>query len=423
MKRVFGMVCVGAIAACLVVGCAKGGGKTAADEGPKGEITAKTAKRLQEVGALMQKKDYPDALEEIDDLAASDNLNPYERAKVFQMRAGILFLMDNLADVPADLQKALDQDALSKAERVEVTYMLGQALYGNERFDEAADAFEKWSAEVEEPKPEQQYVAASAMASAKRFDKALPLAKKAVEANEQPPESWLLLVASIQYELKQNEHLAETLTQLTKRYPKKEHYLQLSALYTDMDDSVKALKALEAADAKGMLSEDKEYRAIAQLYLEVGQAKKGAAILDKQMKAGKVERSTETLGLLAILFIGAKEADRASAILEEAGDAIDAGQPFLDLARLQGERGEWEKARDAAAQAVVKGGIETPGEAHLVLGAAHHMTKRKDAATNSLTEAKKHPAVAPCANEMLRVVKAGKGEPPACALKPVGKKG
>ena len=102
------------------------------------------------------------------------------------------------------------------------------------------------------------------------------------------------------------------------------------------------------------------------------------------------------------------------------GDALG-GQPFLELSRLHAERGQWEKARDAAAQAVVQGGTETPGEAHLVLGAAHYMTKRKDAATNALTEAKKHPAVTPCANEMLKVVKAGKGEPPACALKPIKK--
>ncbi len=414
------MACAGLFAACVLVGCAKGGSKSAADE-QKGDITPKTGKRMQEIGALLQKKDYEGALEEIEDLAASDNLNPYERAKVFQLRAGAHLGLEKFDALPDDLQQALAQDAFGKKERTEVTYSLGQALYANERNAEAADAFEKWLDDVEEPTPEQQYVAASALSSAKRFDKSLPLALKAVEGSEKPPESWLLLVASVQYELKQNEQLTETLTQLTKLYPKKEHYLQLSAAYTDMDDSVKALKALEAAEAKGMLSEDKEFRAIAQLYLEVGQAKKGAAILDKQMKAGKVERSTESMGLLALLFIGAKDADRAQATLDEAGDAIDAGQPFLDLARLQAERGQWEKARDAAAQAVVKGGT-TPGEAHLMLGAAHYMTKRKDAATNSLTEARKHPAVASCVNEMMKVVKAGKGEPPACALKPVGKK-
>lgn len=413
------MACVGILAASMLVGCAKGGSKSAADE-QKGEITAKTGKRLQEIGALLQSKKFEDALEEIDDLAASDNLNPYERAKVFQMRAGAHLGMDRFDAVPDDLQKALAEDAFGKAERLDVTYNLGQALLANERYDEAADAFEKWTADVEEPKPEQQYVAASAMSAAKRFQTGLPLAQKAVEGSEKPPESWLLLVASLQYELKQNEQLAETLTQLTKLYPKKEHYLQLSATYTDMDESVKALKALEAADAKGMLSEGKEYQALAQLYLEVGQAKKGAAILDKQMKAGKVERSEEAMGLLALCFIGAKDADRAQATLDQVGDALG-GQPFLELSRLHAERGQWEKARDAAAQAVVQGGTETPGEAHLVLGAAHYMTKRKDAATNALTEAKKHPAVTPCANEMLKVVKAGKGEPPACALKPIKK--
>ena len=87
MKRVVGMACMGILAASMLVGCAKGGSKSAADE-QKGEITAKTGKRLQEIGALLQSKKFEDALEEIDDLAASDNLNPYERAKVFQMRAG-----------------------------------------------------------------------------------------------------------------------------------------------------------------------------------------------------------------------------------------------------------------------------------------------------------------------------------------------
>jgi tetratricopeptide (TPR) repeat protein len=288
----------------------------------------------------------------------------------------------------------------------------------NERFSDAADSFGKWAAEAEEQKPEQQFLIASAYAQAKRFGEAAPYAKKAIEGNPDAPENWYALLASLDYELKQNAELAEVLTTLTKKYPKKEHYLQLSQTYSDMGEKQKALQALETADSKGMLSEEPEFTGLALLYCQTGNAKKGSAVLEKQMKAGKVERSGETLSVLARCYISGKDAAKALATLDAAGDEIGSGQPYLELARLEAEQGNWDKARDAAARSVVKGGLLTPGEGHLVLGIAHYNTKRKDAALISLNEAKKNPAVASCAEEWIRAVKAGKPGP-TCGQKPV----
>lgn len=380
----------------------------------------KTGKRLEKVQALAKEKDFEGALAELEEIQQSDNLNPYERAKLWEARAGLHLAMEKYDLIPEDLQKALAENALSKSERLNAQYNLAQSLFMNERFSESADAFAAWAAEAETQTPEQQFLIASSFGQAKRFDEALPYAKKAIEGNDKAPESWYTLLASLHYELKQNEELAAVLTELTQKYPKKDHFLQLSQTYSDLGQKQKALQALEAADSKGMLSDEQEYTGLALLYMQTGNAKKGAAVLEKQMKAGKVERSAENLNALARCYIGAKDGAKAAATLEEAGEEV-AGQTYLDLARLEASQGQWEKARDAAARAVVKGGLKTPGEAHLVLGVAHYNTKRKDAALISLNEAKKNPAIASCAEEWIRAVKGGKAASagPTCAQKPI----
>ena len=113
-------------------------------------------------------------------------------------------------------------------------------------------------------------------------------------------------------------------------------------------------------------------------------------------------------------WLAANDSEHAASALASGGDVVASGELFLDLAKLQLARSQWVKARDSAAAAFAKGGLRSPGEAHLVLGVAHYYTKRKDAALAALSEAKKAPATAKCAEAWLQVAKSGKGAAPAC---------
>jgi tetratricopeptide (TPR) repeat protein len=394
--------------AVFLAGCGASGKKDA-DE-PKGEMTMKTMKRLQKVRELAEKKDWPGALAELDEIAAGEYVNPYEKAKIFEARAGVHFAMNQGDEVVKDLEQALALEALGKQERLDATFNLAQSYFMLERFSESADAFARWAKEAENPEPKQNYLIASAFAQAKRYEEALPYANKAIEESSgKAPEPWFVLLASLHYELKHEKELAEVQQQLATAYPKKEHLLLLSQTYADMGDDAKALATLEQLNAKGKLTEGKEIVALATLYQRTGAPLKGAALLEKGMRDGKVDKTSESLEALAVCYIAGKDADKAKAALDAAGEEAGSGEVYFQLARLHAQREQWTDARDAVAAAIQKGGLSSAGDAQLLLGISHYNTKRKDAALASLTEAKRHgPAAAKCADAWIKVVKSGR---------------
>jgi tetratricopeptide (TPR) repeat protein len=385
------------------------------DEKPQHAMTMKTGKRLQKVGELARAGKFDDALKELSDIQEGAYLNPYERAKLFEMRAGLLLGKNPEnpdPEIASQLEQALALDALPKQERLDLLYNLAQSYFMGERFSESADTFEKWAADAEKQEPQQHYLIASAFAQAKRYEKSLVWAKKAVDGNPNPPEPWLDLVKSLHYELKQDAEAAKVLERLVKSYPdNKDYLLQLAQAYKDMGDDKKALATLESAFAKGLLTEEREIFALASYRLLGGAGAKGAALLEERMRGGTVGKTPENYVLLAQCWIEAKEADKASAALSAVRGNVELGPLYYGVAQLHAERERWEKTRDALGMAFEKGGLEAPGDAKLLLGIAHYHTKRKDLAITSLTDAKRYgKATAQCADEWLKVVKSGKAD-------------
>jgi tetratricopeptide (TPR) repeat protein len=315
---------------------------------------------------------------------------------------------DNNEEKVKELEQALASDTMPADKKLNTLYELGQAYFALKRFSEAADTFAKWAKQVEQVEPGQDFVVAIAYAQAHRFAEAVPYAKKAVEGSEQPDEAWLKLLASLHYELKQDAEVAPVQERLAQAFPTRDNFLQLAATYQALKQHDKAVASLEKASTQGLLTEDKDFVTLARLYLQAGAPLKGASLLEKKIKEGKISKTSENLELLATCWLMGKDVTHAEAAFKQAGDGIGSGELYVELGRLEIERGEWVKARDALASAVQKGGLKSPGEARLLLGVAHYNTKRKDAALASLGEAKKYADTAKCADEWIKLVKSGR---------------
>jgi tetratricopeptide (TPR) repeat protein len=409
------------LATSVLLGCGAKSGKSDTER-PTYSISAKVAKKLGEVREHADKKDWEGALAELARMQESDYLNPYEKAAIFAARSGVYMAQEKPAEATTELEQAVALDAMPMEAQQDSTYNLGQLYFMQERFSEAADTFAKWEEREENPKPEQLYVIASSFAQAKRFKEALPRAEKAIAGSPKPSEEMLRFMVSVYYELDRQQDVAKTLEKLTELYPKnKEWWLQLSATYDDLKQHDRAFEALKGAYDKGLLTEEKEILALAQTYVSSGKPAEGAALIEKHMKDGKVSKGEASLSMLAQSWVAAKETDKAHAALDNAGDALTTGEPYVALAWLEIDRDKWAQARDALASAFAKGGLKSPGVAHLMLGVAHYKTKRKDAAVASLGEAKKHADSKGCAEVWLQTVRSGKAAPAADCLKDAGK--
>jgi tetratricopeptide (TPR) repeat protein len=405
----------------LCVSCAGRGGQGQGADRPTYSITMKVAEDLGEVRKHTQKKDWEGALAKLDKTAERSNLNPLEQATICAARAGVylgksggLPAGDDLANIITNLEKAVAFDAMPMKDQLATEYNLGQTYFMAERFSEAADMFAKWSERAENPEAKDLFLVASAYAQVKKYDRALPFAKRAVEQAEKPEEPWLQLLVSVHFELKQEKEVAATLEKLAQAFPKKEHYLQLSATYSEIGDDAKALAALETVQSKGWMSEEREFLGLADLYSKTGSAAKGAAVIEAGMKNGKVTKGAPAFERLAACYLMGDDTDKAAAALAQAGDEASNGKLYFELGRAEIGRSRWEKAREALSQAIQRGGLDSAGEAQLLLGVAHFHAKSKAAALASLGEAKKHPQTQKCAEQWIAAVKAGKAGPASC---------
>jgi tetratricopeptide (TPR) repeat protein len=323
------------------------------------------------------------------------------------------------AETPAsanigELEQAAAREGMSDEERADALYTLGQAYFAAERFTNAADTFVKWGPLAKSPQPSQSFVAASALAQAKRFSEAVPFAQQAVEGATEPDEAWLKLLVALHFELKQEPEVAAALERLAKGFPTRENLLQLAASYLALNKPDKALTAFETAQAKGLLTEDKDLVNMARLYLQTGAPLKCAAALDKlQAGAGKTPENRE---LQATCWVMGKDAAHAEPLFKQGGSTFASGDLYLEFGRLELERGQWVEGRDAIVTALQKGGLTSTGDAHLLLGIAHYNTKRKDAALASLGEARKDRSTAKCADEWIKVVKSGRPGATGCGI-------
>jgi thioredoxin-like negative regulator of GroEL len=408
MKSVWGFY--GLLLAALLLGCAASGKKDT--DRPSYSITMKVAEKLREVGEAAREQKWDSAIAKVNGILESDYINPYERAAALQARAGIHAAQQKFDEALPDMEQAVALDAMPIEQQRDATFNLAQNYFLLEKFSESADTFAKWDEMAEEQTGDQLYVIASAFAQAKRFKEAVPYATRAIEQMKPPTEAVLQFMASLHYELGQEKELAGVLEQLTKAFPNnKSHRLQLAATYTALGDDKKALETLDAAYAKKLLTEEKEILELSRLYMQAGRPDQCGTLLDKHMADGTVGKGQATYELQAGCLLAAKEVDRAAKVIAAAGDSLTNGEIYFELAKQQLARGQWIKARDAAAAAFAKGGLSSPAEAQLLLGVAHYYTKRKDAALGSLAEARKNPATSKCAEAWLQTVKSGKGTP------------
>ncbi|MGD8859069.1 MAG: tetratricopeptide repeat protein [Myxococcales bacterium] len=394
----------------LAAGCVKKTGSGDGDEAVSHTISKKAYLHLQRVGEHMEKKEYEEALEELDEMAERKYLKPYERATMWRTRAGVHFALTKIDEVVVDLEKSLEYNVLPKEEQLDTEFNLAQAYLMTEKFGKAADMFATWLEKVENPDPSVYFMTASAYSQAGKFEAALPYAKKAVEKMEKTEESWLQLLLSIHYELKQNEEVAELLKRMIKEFNKKEHWLQLSQTYQSLGDSAKALAVLELAYDKGMVTEEKQLLTLARLMLQEGVPLKAGAILEKHMEAGEIERKPETLELLATCWLMAEDRPRAEATLEDAAGAATSGELYVRLAQFHVERHEWAKAQEALTEALKKGDLESEGDAQLLLGIVNYNLKRMGAALTALMQARKHESTKQAAKQWIELVKSESGE-------------
>ncbi|QYY34630.1 hypothetical protein [Ruficoccus sp. ZRK36] len=399
-NRLFTFACM-----CLLVFLAGVTGAQAQNDAAPPEISEKVGRAITKLAPMIEQKQYPQILQTVEPLLAGDDLTPYDRAVLLQIQAQVLLNQGNLTAAITPMEGSLklsDQHGFfDEALTREFLYFLCQLYY--QQSAEATDAttrtaamdkaytyLHRWLDALPKRTEESQIFAASLIYARATLDEEHPdmdlIAEADTEAQQglllevEPKEQlYMLLLATAQ--LKGDwAKMADWLELMVKRRPdNKTYWQQLLGVYLTLagqsenearvnDLQLRAILAIERAQAQGFMTEPKDWFNLVGLYLNVKRFGEAATLLQACLDDGRIESSRQNWELLASAWQQAHAPDKAVAALEHAVEVFpQEGQLEYQLAQTLYAQGKPAQAYQHLEVAVRKGNLDTTGQAYLFL--------------------------------------------------------
>lgn len=354
-------------------------------------LSERTYKRLTAVHELMGESKYKEALKRLDDLLPRVRKHKYEYATIMQTYGFAYAAQDKYKKAIAAFREALKTEALPDQVQKSMRYNLAQLYAAASDWKSAAKAYEQWLLTAEKPSADSYAFGATIYAQLKQYGKAIPKIKKAIALTKKPRENWYQLLLSMLYQKKQYAEASQVLESMVAFWPeKKQYWKQLSGVYFTLKKSRKSLAVLELARRQGFLENERDLMNLVNMYLLQGIPYKAAKLMEKEMQAGRIQRTGKNLQKLGEAWMRAKEVDAALKELQAAAQAQKKGLLYLRLAQLYTDKENWAKVIELSNQALAAGGLKNPGDAYMLKGMAQYETGRKKSAVASFSKALKY---------------------------------
>ena len=366
---------------------------------PLGEAAARA---IDEAIELMNANDYAQARTVAEDLDQR-RLSPSEIGRVEQILATIAFEQEDFATARTHFQKAIDSGGLNQTEIVNVKFQIAQLLIADEIYDEAVTALEEWLGLVESPNPLAYYLLAVAYYQVRNLDKSLENARAAVELTDEPREEWLSLLIALLLEREDYDEARDQLNRVVALAPQKKNYwLQLSSVYSQMDNYEEALAAIETPYTAGLLNQPAEIRRYADLLLYNQLGYRCGTALEKGIADGIVESNLSTDRKLADCWLQSGELERAVVVLGRTAPQIETGRDFVRLGEVQLRLERYEEAARAFESGIDKGGLDDVDRVELLIGTTYFLSEDPCRAIPWLERARSNAAHRDTANGYLQ---------------------
>ena len=366
-------------------------------------------KKLDAVRALADEKKYAEAL---DDLASVEKIrrNSYEQAMTQNMYAYVYFNQEDYAGAIKAYEEVVSIDNIPESLEQTTLYSLAKLHLIQENYQQALAALNKWFAVVDKPGAEAYILRAQMQFQLDQYQQALPDVKKAIaltkEQGNQPKENWLLLERAVYYQNKDFKSLARNLQDLSTLYPKAQYWVQLAAVYSELNKPLKELSTLETAYDQGLLNKESQLMSLA--YAQMGQEipYKAALVIEKGMKDDVIKRSARNLSTLGDAWMLAKEYDKAIVAMTEAAKESQKGDDYFKLAQIHTERQEWKLALQNVDKAIKSGDLKAPSSAYILKGNILFNLDDLPYARDSFVAAEKYPQAEKTAKQWLSYIEA-----------------
>jgi tetratricopeptide (TPR) repeat protein len=288
---------------------------------------------------------------------------------------------------------------------LQIRFTIAQLYLVQEKWQQGVDALIEWMNATESPAADAYALLAQGYYQLKQYDKALTNIDKSIgmfkAQNKQPKENWYNLAAFLWSEKNNYDKVIDVLRETLQYYPKKQYWLQLSAMYGEKKKDAVQLAALEALYVDGKLTEERELVQLAYMYLANDIPYLAAKVLDKGVSSGKIDKTEKNLELLGNAWRAAQEVKKSIPVMEQAAAKSSKGEIWARLGNVYLDNEEYDKSAKAIRSALQKGGIKSQDMAYLTLGMANFNLKQYGDARKAFEQAQKGSQAKPYATQWL----------------------
>lgn len=382
-------------------------------ESPKPDLTSQSEQDLLQKGfnALNDRKEQAEAQTDLQKIV-SESHSKYAKAEALRGLAQLKINANDYAGGTDLLKQALALNSLPNDEYFDTMLTLAQIYAQNEQWQPALDTLNTWMQQGGKQTASAYALEGNIYYRQNQYQNAIDALLKARALNDKPPESWNQLLMASYFGLKQYDKAADLEKQALAKDPTdKSAFNNLVKVYLQANEPAKALATMSDGKAHGLITNDTDYVNLAKMYLIVGQnandpkpdAQQAVAVLQEGFSKGIVTPNLESYKLLG-------DSSYLAGDLHGAVGAWGKAAPFAKDGKLDMQRGQlmvqqldqYRDGRAALQQALVKGGLDKPGVAWILIGNADLKLKDKAGAVAAYRKAAQFPETRPAAEKWLR---------------------
>lgn len=338
-------------------------------EEPGLKASARLGPKLQDLSDAFTAGDEAKARELADEMLANEDANAYEKALAARMIGGMLVNGDDTARGQAYLQQALDLNGLPNNEHYGTMAIVAQLQMRDEKYNEALSTVDRLLAETRSDNAEYQIMKGNALYRLERHPEAIAVLKPAIESSAEPRADWTQLLMAAYSASGQSAEAAKLAEQVAGGTPDdKRSQLNLAAVYMQGGQDDKAIAVYEGLRARGELSEDREYRNLMALYVNSeGKEAQAIEVIKEGLDKGVLKADYQSYTALAQAYYFSEQTGPAIEAYQKAAPLAPNGEAYLNLAKILANEGRSAESKQAAQQALDKGGLKNAEDARKLL--------------------------------------------------------
>jgi tetratricopeptide (TPR) repeat protein len=294
-------------------------------------------------------------------------------AQMWNFYAFIYFGQDNYREAISAYEMVLQQADLPLGMETTTKFTLVQLYFQQEQYQEALDMLDSWFLVAQNPGPEPYVLRAQIHYQLENYLQGIPAVLEAIEVakvqEKTLQENWYRLLNVFYYELEDYPNVIEVLGTIIDSWPKREYFIQLSAMYGQEGNETAQLALYELAYDVGWLQRSSEFVQMAQLFLGADIPVKAAQIMETGLDQGTIESNENNWRVLAQAWQLAQEDVKAIPAMAHAAGLADNGELDLRLAQSHQNLQNWQECIDSARDGLRKGDLRREDQGSMILGA------------------------------------------------------